>query len=133
MPWFSYRSLVIESFVKGRSYLRFCPYPSCEQIVSCHGATESPTTHVPIVTCTFSHSFCFGCGMNVDHRPVICPIANLWVQNATGKDDLGTTQWIQANTKDCPLCKNPTEKNGGCKCVNSLVLILTIVIASWLV
>jgi IBR domain, a half RING-finger domain len=108
--------------VKDHSYLRFCPFPGCEQIVSCHGATESSVlTHVPIVTCASSHTFCFGCGMDVDHRPVICPIANMWVKNVTGKDDSGTSQWIQANTKNCPQCKNPTEKNGGCKCVNRLV------------
>ncbi|KAF8579447.1 hypothetical protein K439DRAFT_1416175 [Ramaria rubella] len=108
-----FRALVLESFVKVHSHFRFCPSPGCDQVVSCHGATQSAIlNHVPTVACGNSHVFCFGCGLDIDHRPVICAIAGMWLKNA--KDDSGTSQWIQANTKNCPRCKNPTEKNGGC-------------------
>lgn len=131
--YFRYRALYIESYVKVHSYLRFCPFPGCEQVVSCHGATGSTIlTRVPTVTCASSHSFCFGCGMDVDHRPIICAIANLWAKSA--KEDSGTSQWIQANTKNCPQCKNATEKNGGCKCVTlsrSALDLYVIVIVHW--
>src|SRR5690348_2365825 len=29
-------------------------------------------------------------------------------------DDSETSNWISSNTKDCPKCNKPIEKNGGC-------------------
>lgn len=40
-------------------------------------------------------------------------------------DDSETFNWINANTKDCPKCSAPIEKNGGCnymRCQNSKCL-----------
>lgn len=33
------------------------------------------------------------------------------------KDDSETCNWLTANTKSCPKCSNPVEKNGGCNLV----------------
>jgi len=41
----------------------------------------------------------------------------LKVQNADSKEkseDIRTLKWVQENTKQCPGCKNPIEKNDGC-------------------
>jgi len=35
-----------------------------------------------------------------------------WIKKC--KDDSETSNWICANTKDCPKCKSAIEKNGGC-------------------
>ncbi|KIJ23140.1 hypothetical protein M422DRAFT_39761, partial [Sphaerobolus stellatus SS14] len=108
-----YQFLILESLIKSRSSLRFCPFPGCEQVVCCHNATPSSIlVQVPTVACSDAHTFCFGCGLDADHRPVICALAKLWLKDA--KDDSGSSSWIKANTKICPNCQNATEKNGGC-------------------
>lgn len=33
------------------------------------------------------------------------------------EDDSETCNWLTANTKPCPKCSNPVEKNGGCNLV----------------
>jgi ariadne-1 len=35
-----------------------------------------------------------------------------WLDKTTGESE--TRNWIQANTKPCPKCSKPVEKNGGC-------------------
>ena len=30
------------------------------------------------------------------------------------RDDKGTSNWLALNTKECPRCETPIEKNGGC-------------------
>lgn len=34
-----------------------------------------------------------------------------WIKKC--QDDSETSNWISANTKDCPKCKSAIEKNGG--------------------
>jgi hypothetical protein len=36
------------------------------------------------------------------------------------EDDSETKNWMQANTKPCPKCGKPVEKNGGCNLVTCL-------------
>ena len=45
---------------------------------------------VPTVTCSGGHSFCFGCGQDKGHAPVICKVAEAWVSSR----DSGTTEWL---------------------------------------
>ncbi|KZT34184.1 hypothetical protein SISSUDRAFT_992175, partial [Sistotremastrum suecicum HHB10207 ss-3] len=111
--WRLYQKLISQMFVKSNSHLRFCPFPECDQAVSCRDISESSlNTLVPTVYCVNEHPFCFGCGMDCDHRPVICKIAAIWLRSA--KEDSGTSQWLKANTRPCPKCKQMIEKNGGC-------------------
>ena len=116
-----YRELLANSFVSARSNLRFCPYPSCTETISSSvgsGSKHAFTTFVPTVTCSSQHSFCFGCGSDSDHRPVLCHWVSLWQKNT--REDAGTAQWIKANTRECPKCSNSIEKSGGCKLVSFL-------------
>ncbi|OCH90674.1 hypothetical protein OBBRIDRAFT_776647 [Obba rivulosa] len=104
-----YRELLLQSYVSAQPRLRFCPHPSCTETVSCSG---SALTEVPTVQCGEGHAFCFGCGLDADHRPLICKLASKWMSSA--RDDAGTAQWIKANTRTCPRCQNNIEKSGGC-------------------
>ncbi|KAI8607651.1 hypothetical protein BC830DRAFT_1072774, partial [Chytriomyces sp. MP71] len=55
--------------------------------------------------------FCFGCSL-ADHRPTPCGLIKLWLRKCA--DDSETSNWICANTKECPRCQTAIEKNGGC-------------------
>jgi ariadne-1 len=136
-----FRELVIRHFVGCNVNLKFCPYPSCTNTVSCPAANtkSSLSTMVPIVSCGArgtpvesstqskeeaeelqrlkgkEHIFCFGCPIDSDHRPIVCAVAKLWLKKCA--DDSETANWIKSNTKECTACNSTIEKNGGCKCV----------------
>ncbi|KDQ59690.1 hypothetical protein JAAARDRAFT_68289 [Jaapia argillacea MUCL 33604] len=112
-----YQKLLLESYVAAHPSLRFCPSPGCTETVSCTSVSKSTLlTIVPTVGCAKSHLFCFGCGMDSDHRPIVCQLAAIWLKNA--REDAGTSQWIKANTRNCPKCQQNIEKSGGCKHCN---------------
>ncbi|EIW83372.1 RING-5 domain-containing protein [Coniophora puteana RWD-64-598 SS2] len=113
-----YEELQLRHFVASTASLKYCPYPSCTYTVSCPAAStkSSLISMVPTVTCganaTPAHKFCFGCAIESDHRPVICPVARMWLQKC--EDDSETANWIKSNTKECSKCQSTIEKNGGC-------------------
>ncbi|PPQ92982.1 hypothetical protein CVT25_000183 [Psilocybe cyanescens] len=135
--WSRLQELFARHFVGCNSSLKYCPYPSCTNTVSCPSAASksSLTTIVPTVSCGargiggsaqdvsqsqhFSlglqgkeHKFCFGCDIEGDHRPVICGVAKMWLRKC--RDDSETANWIKSNTKECSACQSTIEKNGGC-------------------
>jgi hypothetical protein len=56
-------------------------------------------------------TFCFTCGEEA-HRPVACSTVRAWLtKNSAESENLN---WILANTKPCPKCHRPIEKNQGC-------------------
>ncbi|KAI1787448.1 RING-5 domain-containing protein [Ganoderma leucocontextum] len=113
--WERYQELLVRQFVSCIPHLKFCPYPSCTNTVSCTSAAtkSSLTSMVPIVSCAeTAHVFCFGCPIDVDHRPIICAVAKNWLQKC--RDDSETANWIKSNTKECSKCQSTIEKNGGC-------------------
>lgn len=63
------------------------------------------------VKCTCGHTFCFECGENW-HDPVQCRLLKKWIKKCD--DDSETSNWIAANTKECPKCNVTIEKDGGC-------------------
>lgn len=133
--WARFDELLVRHFVSCNPNLKFCPYPSCTNTVSCPAASSklSLTSIVPIVSCGArgiggqdlsqsqqsigltgkEHKFCFGCPIESDHRPVICTVAKMWMKKC--RDDSETANWIKSNTKECSQCQSTIEKNGGCK------------------
>lgn len=134
--WARFQELVIRHFVASNPNLKYCPYPSCTNTVSCPSAASkgSLVTVVPTVSCGArglggqmsqsqsqpslgiagrEHKFCFGCPIESDHRPVVCGVARMWLKKC--RDDSETANWIKSNTKECTLCMSTIEKNGGCK------------------
>jgi ariadne-1 len=94
--------------------LRFCPHPGCAETLACAGAAGSALlSAVPTVACGAGHALCAGCGMDASHAPLVCSLAARWLQSA--REDAGTSQWIKANTRECPKCHGIIEKGGGCK------------------
>lgn len=61
--------------------------------------------------CVCVYVLSFACGADW-HYPLRCDLMTKWQKKCS--DDSETFNWIAANTKDCPQCKMPIEKNGGC-------------------
>lgn len=85
--------------------MRWCPAPNCSNAIKAQYYDSQQ------VTCACSHSFCFGCG-EPWHDPVKCRWLKKWIKKCD--DDSETSNWIAANTKECPKCHVTIEKNGGC-------------------
>jgi ariadne-1 len=110
-----FHELVLRHYVAHQPQLKFCPAPSCVHTVKCQTAVSKASLIrvVPTVRCAEGHSFCFGCSIESDHRPLVCNVANLWLKKC--QDDSETANWIKSNTKECSKCQSTIEKNGGCK------------------
>ncbi|GJJ11890.1 hypothetical protein Clacol_006128 [Clathrus columnatus] len=115
-----YGQFIQDSYVLHDKSLKFCLYPACSHALRTkHQVNQtSILTVVPIATCTASttppsHTFCFNCETRGDHRPLICALATKWTNHVN--EDAGSVSWIIANTKVCPKCQKPVEKNGGCR------------------
>lgn len=100
-----YQYRICQSFVECNRQLKWCPYPDCKYVVKAvyPGAKK--------VVCKCRHVFCFNCGASW-HAPVKCSLLKLWTKKCD--DDSETSNWISANTKECPKCKVTIEKDGGC-------------------
>jgi ariadne-1 len=107
--------LILRHYVDNMARLKYCPAPECTYTISCPAAASkaSLVSQVPSVTCPEGHTFCFGCSIDSDHRPVVCTVAKLWLKKC--QDDSETANWIKTNTKECTKCQSTIEKNGGCK------------------
>jgi ariadne-1 len=134
-----YRSLLNRTFIDDSGIMRWCPAANCELAVECHVSPKKLSTIVPTVRCGAGHEFCFGCGSEA-HAPSVCPIVKLWLKKCADDSEtvslfslargraymsnvltprlhpLAKSNWIKANTKDCPnaQCNSTIEKNGGC-------------------
>ncbi|XP_013780319.1 E3 ubiquitin-protein ligase arih1-like [Limulus polyphemus] len=100
-----YQHLITNSFVQCNRLLRWCPAPDCNHVVKVQFVDVQP------VTCTCGNTFCFHCGENW-HDPVRCHLLKKWQKKCD--DDSETSNWIAANTKECPKCNVTIEKDGGC-------------------
>ena len=75
-----------------------------------------------------AHRFCFSCGDLNTHWPLECNKLDLWKQEVgthiqevegeeLGDEDFNAIAqklWMKANTRPCPKCDAPIEKNQGC-------------------
>ncbi|EDV46561.1 potential E3 ubiquitin-protein ligase ariadne-1 [Drosophila erecta] len=100
-----YQQLITNSFVECNQLLRWCPS------VDCTYAVKVPYAEPRRVHCKCGHVFCFACGENW-HDPVKCRWLKKWIKKCD--DDSETSNWIAANTKECPKCSVTIEKDGGC-------------------
>uniref|UniRef100_A0A7S2SZF8 RBR-type E3 ubiquitin transferase n=2 Tax=Chloropicon primus TaxID=1764295 RepID=A0A7S2SZF8_9CHLO len=104
-----YLQFSMRSFVDGSRMLQWCPAPGCTKVIECfdHPGSETPFD----VQCNCGHGFCFTCGEE-SHRPADCTMRKNWIiKNSNESENLN---WILSNSKPCPKCKRPIEKNYGC-------------------
>ena len=108
-----YEVLLDRTYVDDRPNLKWCPAPECEFAIACDVKKRDLNRIVPTVQCACKnkHRFCFGCTL-VDHQPPPCSLVKRWLKKC--EDDSETSNWISANTKECPKCNSTIEKNGGC-------------------
>ena len=99
-----YRFFLTGSFVENGTDMKWCPNASCENAVR---LLSSDTT----VTCSCNFIWCFSC-RGEGHEPVGCQAAQDW--EAKNESESSNVQWILINTKQCPKCARPIEKNQGC-------------------
>eukprot|EP01120_Amphizonella_sp_Union-15-10_P011882 TRINITY_DN5167_c0_g3_i3.p1 TRINITY_DN5167_c0_g3~~TRINITY_DN5167_c0_g3_i3.p1 ORF type:complete len:611 (+),score=128.13 TRINITY_DN5167_c0_g3_i3:43-1875(+) len=100
-----YYSFITESYVEDNRQVTWCPAPNCGHAINADMVSGL------VVTCKCGFRFCFTCHHEA-HAPSTCGQVKEWI--AKGQDDSETVHWIGANTKHCPRCKVPVEKNGGC-------------------
>lgn len=63
------------------------------------------------VQCDCGFETCLLCGRE-RHAPAYCNVVELWDKKSNAESENLT--WIMANTKPCPKCSRPIEKNQGC-------------------
>ncbi|KAG8380336.1 hypothetical protein BUALT_Bualt06G0005000 [Buddleja alternifolia] len=101
-----YDRYFLRSFVEDNRKTKWCPAPGCDYAVDFIVGGGSYD-----ITCRCSHSFCWNC-VEEAHRPVDCGTVAKWIMKNSAESE--NMNWILANSKPCPKCKRPIEKNQGC-------------------
>ncbi|KAI5649050.1 hypothetical protein M9H77_35055 [Catharanthus roseus] len=101
-----YTRYFLRSFVEDNRKTKWCPAPGCDYAVDFIVGSGSYD-----VTCRCSYSFCWNCTEEA-HRPVDCGTVAKWILKNSAESE--NMNWILANSKPCPKCKRPIEKNQGC-------------------
>jgi len=93
---------LFQAFLLKSENYRSCPGPDCSTVARC----ESPS--IAAIECPdCSTSFCFRCGCK-PHEPAACDSYEQWYRIFT------SDFWVKKNSKPCPSCHAPIEKNQGC-------------------
>eukprot|EP01125_Pyxidicula_operculata_P012799 TRINITY_DN4210_c0_g2_i1.p2 TRINITY_DN4210_c0_g2~~TRINITY_DN4210_c0_g2_i1.p2 ORF type:complete len:515 (+),score=125.77 TRINITY_DN4210_c0_g2_i1:1636-3180(+) len=105
----NYTRAMSRSLVEDNPHIKFCPAPGCTNAIKVErkGRKEA-------VECGCGFRWCFMCAdFEIgDHMPATCENVESWAAKAM--DESENVKWMIANTKKCPLCRKPIEKNGGC-------------------
>jgi len=104
-----YSQFMLRSFVEDNPQIKWCPAPGCTYCIRCDRRNRKEA-----VTCKCGSRHCFNCNDKEigDHMPCPCEQIETWRQKAS--DESENVTWLMANTKKCPQCRSPIEKNGGC-------------------
>ncbi|KNA13049.1 hypothetical protein SOVF_120280 [Spinacia oleracea] len=101
--------VLLESYIEENKFVNWCPsVPHCGNAIRVEGDVLCE------VGCTCGLQFCFGC-LSEAHSPCSCLMWDLWSKK--WKDESLNLNWIKVNTKNCPSCQKPVEKNEGCNIV----------------
>ncbi|XP_065829261.1 E3 ubiquitin-protein ligase arih1-like [Oscarella lobularis] len=100
-----YQYLLAGCYIEANRLMKFCPGPGCQNAVR---VTYNESRQV---RCLCNHSFCFGC-LDLAHEPVKCHYLKKWKKKCDNESE--TSNWLSANTKECPKCHAAIEKGGGC-------------------
>ncbi|XP_010470422.1 PREDICTED: probable E3 ubiquitin-protein ligase ARI8 isoform X1 [Camelina sativa] len=101
-----YTSYFVRSYVEDNRKTKWCPAPGCDYAVNFVVGSGNYD-----VNCLCCYSFCWNCAEEA-HRPVDCDTVSKWILKNSAESE--NMNWILANSKPCPKCKRPIEKNQGC-------------------
>ncbi|KAI3880486.1 hypothetical protein MKX03_001694 [Papaver bracteatum] len=101
-----YSRYLLRSYVEDQKNIKWCPGAGCECSVEFFAGSSSYD-----VVCSCLHNFRWNC-LDDAHRPVDCDTVHKWAVKNTAESENVT--WILANSKSCPKCKRPIQKNEGC-------------------
>mmetsp|Transcript_42957 Transcript_42957/g.108434 ORF Transcript_42957/g.108434 Transcript_42957/m.108434 type:complete len:526 (-) Transcript_42957:588-2165(-) len=104
-----YEHYLLRSFVEDNPLVKWCPAPGC-----IYAIRSDLRDRREAVVCKCGFRFCFQCSDSDigDHMPATCLNVEQWMEKAS--DESENVNWLMANTKRCPECRSPIEKNGGC-------------------
>jgi len=115
-----YSRYLTNSFVNHNKHIRWCPAPGCSYAIM-EAVTECKSR---VATCACGNRICWLCEREA-HPPVACKMVQKWMK-LTQRDmgalgfvvqnqmDRETLKWLHDNTKPCPFCTTPIQKNDGC-------------------
>ncbi|CAH9100336.1 unnamed protein product [Cuscuta epithymum] len=107
-----FERFLLESYIEDNKMVKWCP-----SIPHCGNAIRIQVDECCDVECECGLQFCFSCSSET-HSPCSCLMWEMWMKKCS--DDSETVNWISAYTKDCPKCKKPVVKNGGCNLVQCI-------------
>ncbi|CAH1454379.1 unnamed protein product [Lactuca virosa] len=103
---------LLESYIEDNKRVKWCP-----SVPHCGNAIRVEDDEYCEVECACGVQFCFSCSSEA-HSPCSCQMWELWSKKC--QDESETCNWITVNTKTCPKCHKPVEKNGGCNLVRCI-------------
>ncbi|CAB9504892.1 Potential E3 ubiquitin-protein ligase ariadne-2 [Seminavis robusta] len=108
----------LQSFVESNPLLKWCPGKACDCIakaVAPHVLEEAADVHCK----SCNTQFCMACppsdtddAVCEPHAMISCQTLQRW--KAKNSNESETSNWILANTKNCPHCNSRIHKDGGC-------------------
>ncbi|XP_059443482.1 probable E3 ubiquitin-protein ligase ARI7 isoform X2 [Corylus avellana] len=101
-----YSRYLLRSYIEDSKKTKWCPAPGCEYAVNFEAGNGNYD-----INCLCSYGFCWNCTEEA-HRPVDCGTVAKWILKNSAESE--NMNWILANSKPCPKCKRPIEKNQGC-------------------
>ncbi|KAL5169272.1 putative E3 ubiquitin-protein ligase ARI7 [Glycine soja] len=101
-----YARYLLRSYIEDNKKSKWCPAPGCEYAVTFDAGSAGNYD----VSCFCSYGFCWNCTEEA-HRPVDCGTVAKWILKNSAESE--NMNWILANSKPCPKCKRPIEKNQG--------------------
>ncbi|KAL8156282.1 hypothetical protein AgCh_001399 [Apium graveolens] len=103
---------LLESYIEDNKMVKWCP-----SVPHCGNAIRTEDDEFCEVECSCGLQFCFSC-LSEAHSPCSCLMWELWSKKCQKESE--TVTWISDNTKACPRCHKPVEKNGGCNLVRCI-------------
>ncbi|CAG9813540.1 unnamed protein product [Phaedon cochleariae] len=134
-----YLQFDIKAFVESNKSIKWCPVAGCgravrlpeaeQTIADGRGPRNVNKKNIPVtshaVDCGNAHFFCWEC-LGEAHAPCGCKQWQEWQMkinevkpeelkaSCSGSEDAANCLWLVTNSKPCPNCKSPIQKNEGC-------------------
>jgi len=97
----------MKKFVEIRDDFHQCLSPNCNKYQHLHQCKQKLND----ILCSCGYTYCILC-KNIGHRPCRCDVVRAWIEKESAESE--NLKWIKANTKKCPKCRTPIQKNQGC-------------------